>query len=72
MKNIEEALYLRNHILLTLEEAARNKNIKEAEKLQNIVIAGGGPTGSRTHRNVGRNGKIYCPERISGNQARTF
>lgn len=45
MKNIDEALYLRNHILLTLEEAARNKNIKEAEKLQNIVIAGGGPTG---------------------------
>lgn len=45
MKTIEEALYLRNHILLTLEEAARNKDIKEAEKLQNIVIAGGGPTG---------------------------
>lgn len=45
MKNIEEALYLRNHILLTLEKAARNKDIKEAEKLQNIVIAGGGPTG---------------------------
>ncbi len=45
MKNIEEALYLRNHILLTWEEAARNKDIKEAEKLQNIVIAGGGPTG---------------------------
>ncbi len=45
MKNIDEALYLRNHILLTLEEAARNKDIKEAEKLQNIVIAGGGPTG---------------------------
>ncbi|EFK34639.1 NADH dehydrogenase-like protein SAV0941 [Chryseobacterium gleum] len=45
MKNIEEALYLRNHILLTLEEAARNKDIKQAEKLQNIVIAGGGPTG---------------------------
>lgn len=45
MKNIEEALYLRNHILLTLEEAARNKEITEAEKLQNIVIAGGGPTG---------------------------
>ncbi|WP_412850662.1 NAD(P)/FAD-dependent oxidoreductase [Chryseobacterium sp. PMSZPI] len=45
MKSIEEALYLRNHILLTLEEAARNKDINEAEKLQNIVIAGGGPTG---------------------------
>lgn len=45
MKSIEEALYLRNHILLTLEEAARNKDITQAEKLQNIVIAGGGPTG---------------------------
>ena len=45
MKTIDEALYLRNYMLLTLEEAARNKNIREAQKLQNIVIAGGGPTG---------------------------
>lgn len=45
MKNIEEALYLRNHMLLNLEAAARNKDIKAAEKLQNVVIAGGGPTG---------------------------
>lgn len=45
MKNIEEALYLRNHMLLNLEEAARNKDVRNAEKLQNVVIAGGGPTG---------------------------
>ncbi|CAD7798331.1 NADH dehydrogenase-like protein [Chryseobacterium aquaeductus] len=45
MKNIEEALYLRNHMLLNLEEAARNKDIKSAQRLQNVVIAGGGPTG---------------------------
>ncbi|WP_353145766.1 NAD(P)/FAD-dependent oxidoreductase [Chryseobacterium sp.] len=45
MKTIEEALYLRNHILLTFEEASRNKEIEKAERLQNIVIAGGGPTG---------------------------
>jgi len=45
MKNIEEALYLRNYMLLNLEEAARNKDIKVAQKLQNVVIAGGGPTG---------------------------
>lgn len=45
MKNIEEALYLRNYMLLNLEEAARNKDVKAAEKLQNVVIAGGGPTG---------------------------
>lgn len=45
MKTIHEALYLRNHILLTLEEASRNKDPEKAERLQNIVIAGGGPTG---------------------------
>ncbi|MBW8523725.1 NAD(P)/FAD-dependent oxidoreductase [Chryseobacterium chendengshani] len=45
MKTIEEALYLRNHMLLNLEEAARNKDIKTAQRLQNVVIAGGGPTG---------------------------
>jgi NADH dehydrogenase len=45
MKSIVEALFLSNYVLLTLEEAARNKDAKEAEKLQNIVIAGGGPTG---------------------------
>lgn len=45
MKTIDEALYLRNYMLLTLEEAARNHDIKQAQKLQNVVIAGGGPTG---------------------------
>lgn len=45
MKSIEEALYLRNHLLLTLEEAARNREKNKAATLQNIVIAGGGPTG---------------------------
>lgn len=45
MKNIEEALYLRNHMLLNLEEAARNRDVKKAQRLQNLVIAGGGPTG---------------------------
>lgn len=45
MKTIDEALYVRNYLLLTMEEAAKNKKIKEAPKLQNIVIAGGGPTG---------------------------
>jgi len=45
MKNIEEALYLRNHMLLNLEKAARNKDLESAGRLQNVVIAGGGPTG---------------------------
>jgi len=45
MKTIDEALYVRNYMLLTMEEAARNEKVKEAHTLQNIVIAGGGPTG---------------------------
>lgn len=45
MKTIHEALYIKNHLLLNLEKAARNKDERKAERLQNIVIAGGGPTG---------------------------
>jgi len=45
MKTIDDALRLRNHVLLKLEEAARSEDPKEREKLGNIVIAGGGPTG---------------------------
>jgi NADH:ubiquinone reductase (H+-translocating) len=45
MKSIDDALELRNHVLLRLEEAARTEDAGEREKLGNIVIAGGGPTG---------------------------
>src|SRR4030095_13085973 len=45
MKTIEEALNIRNHILLRLEEAVRSTSLPDKEKLANIVIAGGGPTG---------------------------
>ncbi|AOM78878.1 NAD(P)/FAD-dependent oxidoreductase [Pedobacter steynii] len=45
MKSIDDALELRNHVLLRLEEAARSEDAREREQLGNIVIAGGGPTG---------------------------
>ncbi|MEJ7769796.1 MAG: NAD(P)/FAD-dependent oxidoreductase [Chitinophagaceae bacterium] len=45
MKTIDDALHLRNHILLTLEKAVRSQDLQEKEKLASIVIAGGGPTG---------------------------
>lgn len=45
MKSIDDALNLRNHLLLTQEKAVRSTDIQERERLQNIVIAGGGPTG---------------------------
>lgn len=60
MKSIKEALYLRNHMLLTLEEAARNKDLKAAGRLQNIVIAGGGPTGVELAGMLGEMGKYIA------------
>ena len=60
MKTIEEALYLRNHMLLTLEEAARNKDIRIAQRLQNIVIAGGGPTGVELAGMIAEMGKYIA------------
>lgn len=45
MKTIDDALNLRNQLLLHLEQATRSTNEQEREKLTSIVIAGGGPTG---------------------------
>jgi NADH dehydrogenase len=45
MKTIDDALNIRNHILLCLEESARSTSPVDKGKLGNIVIAGGGPTG---------------------------
>ena len=45
MKTIDDALNIRNHILLKLEQAVRSKSIQDRQRLANIVIAGGGPTG---------------------------
>jgi len=45
MKTIDDALSIRNHVLLRLEEAARSSSLLDKEKLANIVIAGGGPSG---------------------------
>jgi len=45
MKNINDALNLRNHLLLSMEKAVRAKDESERDRYQNIVIAGGGPTG---------------------------
>jgi len=45
MKTIDDALHIRNHILLHIEEAIRTPSLIDKERLSNIVIAGGGPTG---------------------------
>ena len=45
MKTIDDALNIRNHILLQIEEAVRTWCLKDKKRLSNVVIAGGGPTG---------------------------
>ncbi len=45
MKTIDEALALRNQLLLNMEKAVRERNKAKRDRLLNIVIAGGGPTG---------------------------
>lgn len=45
MKTIDDALNMRNYLLLNLEKAVRTTDLAEKEKRLNIVVAGGGPTG---------------------------
>jgi len=45
MKTIDDAVNLRNTVLLRTEEATRMEDPDERAKLTTIVIAGGGPTG---------------------------
>jgi NADH:ubiquinone reductase (H+-translocating) len=45
MKTINDAINLRNHLLLNMEAAVRTTDSDERDRLLNIVISGGGPTG---------------------------
>jgi NADH dehydrogenase len=45
IKGIDDALYMRNELIKTLERASIEKDPQEKQKLLTMVIAGGGPTG---------------------------
>ncbi len=45
MKTVSDALEMRNHFLLKMEQATVTADVNERRKLLNIVVAGGGPTG---------------------------
>ncbi len=45
LKRIVHALDVRSHILQNFEQAVMTKDEKELEKMMNIVVVGGGPTG---------------------------
>jgi NADH dehydrogenase len=46
MKSVQEALLLRNHMLQCFEQALISDDDEEIEALLNVVIVGGGPTGT--------------------------
>ncbi|MDW7772629.1 MAG: NAD(P)/FAD-dependent oxidoreductase [Desulfobulbaceae bacterium] len=48
MKNIAEALDIRNRVLKNLEKAVLTKDIRERRRLSTVIIAGGGPAGVET------------------------
>ncbi len=45
MKTVNDALALRNHILMNIERATKTQGAAERKKLLTIVVAGAGPTG---------------------------
>jgi NADH dehydrogenase len=45
LKTISDATNLRNHLLLKMEEAVREKDLSVRESLLNVVVAGAGPSG---------------------------
>ncbi|TDE15378.1 NAD(P)/FAD-dependent oxidoreductase [Dyadobacter psychrotolerans] len=45
MKTVQDALVLRNHVLMNKEKATRTSDELERKKLLTIVVAGAGPTG---------------------------
>jgi NADH dehydrogenase len=45
LKGIDDALYMRNELIKTMEKAAIEKDPTERQRLLTIVVAGGGPTG---------------------------
>ena len=45
MKTLDDALQLRNHLLLNIEKATRTSDPMERKRLLTVVISGGGPTG---------------------------
>ena len=45
LKTLDDALRIRNHILLAFEKAENEADTSEHDKLMTIVVVGGGPTG---------------------------
>jgi NADH:ubiquinone reductase (H+-translocating) len=62
MKSVAEALNLRNHLLQNLEDALSVENNLEKERLMNIVVVGGGPTGVEVSGTLAEMKKTVLPK----------
>lgn len=71
LKTIQDALKIREQVLISFEKAERLDDISEAEKYLNFVVIGGGPTGVEmagaiaeiAHKTMFRNFRKIRPER---------
>lgn len=64
MKSIDNAINLRNHLLLNMEKAVIANDKAEKEKLLNIVISGGGPSVLKSRECLQRWAIISLPKNI--------
>ena len=62
MKSIPDALQLRNALLLNFEKALTTTDQNELERLMNIVVVGGGPTGAELSGALAEMKKYVLPK----------
>ena len=62
MKSIPEALQLRNSLLMNFEKALTTTDQNELERLMNIVVVGGGPTGAELSGALAEMKKYVLPK----------
>ena len=66
LKTVDDAIDLRNYLLLKTEEATIATDPVEQRKLSTIVIAGGGPTGVEVAGMLAEMKKKYSRKRLPG------
>jgi NADH:ubiquinone reductase (H+-translocating) len=65
MKSVTEALSLRNNILKNLEQALLERDAYKKESLMNLVVVGGGPTGTEVAGALAEMKKHIFPKEYS-------
>src|SRR5262249_14015352 len=61
LKDLGEALQLRNHVLECLERATRTTDLEERDRLLTFCIVGGGPTGVEYSGAVAELARLIVP-----------